>query len=89
MSRGVGIVVGVGISSFFPLPSSIIKLFHLPSAIIHLTSRSTSYIKHLLLHHPSSIKHQTSSDCTGGHKVMQFDTASQNNRDETKEGGNK
>jgi hypothetical protein len=21
---------------------------------------------------------QTSSDCTGGHKVMQFDTASQN-----------
>ena len=27
---------------------------------------------------PSSIKHQTSSDCTGGHEVMQFDTASQN-----------
>ena len=29
------------------------------------------------LSQPSSIKHQTSSDCTGGRK-MQFDTASQN-----------
>lgn len=26
----------------------------------------TSYIIHLLSHHTSSIKHQTSSDCTGG-----------------------
>ena len=38
MSRGVGIVVGVGISSFFPLTSSIeefflLTIFHLPSYI--------------------------------------------------------
>ena len=59
MSRGVGIVVGVGISSFFPLPSSIIKLFPLPS-----------YILHLEVHHPSSIKHQTSSDCEELVKVL-------------------
>ena len=38
----------------------------------------TSYIIHLLSHHTSSIKHQTSSDCTGGRMAMQFDTASQN-----------
>ncbi len=38
MSRGVGIVVGVGISSIFPLPSSIIKLFLLPSSLLHLPS---------------------------------------------------
>jgi hypothetical protein len=44
-SRVVGIVKGVGISSFFPLTSSIIKLFHHPSAI----------------RHPTSLSHQTSS----------------------------
>jgi len=32
MSRGVGIVVGVGISSFFPLPSSIISFNKLTSS---------------------------------------------------------
>ena len=31
MSRGVGIVVGVGISSFFPLPSYIEEFFLLTS----------------------------------------------------------
>ena len=31
MSRGVGIVVGVGISSFFPLTSSIEEFFPQPS----------------------------------------------------------
>ena len=36
MSRGVGIVVGVGISSFFPLTSSIIILFLLTSSIFLL-----------------------------------------------------
>ena len=32
MSRGVGIVVGVGISSFFPLPSSLISFNNLTSS---------------------------------------------------------
>lgn len=32
MSRGVGIVVGVGISSFFPLPSSLISFNKLTSS---------------------------------------------------------
>ena len=50
MSRGVGIVVGVGISSFFPLTSSIIKLFLLPSYIFH----------HKTL--PSSLYHLTSKN---------------------------
>ena len=36
MSRGVGIVMGVGISSFFPPTSSIIKLFPLPSSLFPL-----------------------------------------------------
>jgi hypothetical protein len=31
----------------------------------------------------SSIKHQTSSDCTGGRVTMLFDTASQNKIQET------
>ena len=38
----------------------------------------TSDFSPRFIHHPSSIKHQTSSDCTGGHKVMQFDTANRN-----------
>jgi hypothetical protein len=51
MSREVGIVVGVGISSFFPLTSSIIKLFLLPSTILHRRILPSS-----LLHQPSDIK---------------------------------
>ena len=32
----------------------------------------------LVIHLPSNIFHHTSSDCTGGRRAMQFDTASQN-----------
>jgi len=48
-SRVVGIVVGVGISSFFPLTSSIIKLFPLPSYVFHQYSLPSSIIKLFLL----------------------------------------
>ena len=50
MSRGVGIVVGVGISSFFPLTSYFFHRRILPSSLFH----HPSYIEEFF-HQPSAI----------------------------------
>ncbi len=47
MSRGVGIVVGVGISSFFPLPSYIISFNNLTSS----AANGKELVGKITLHH--------------------------------------